>query len=500
MSSIREACGVYGVFDTEGGPVLPYLYWGLLSQNHRGQQSYGFLTFDGSFHNYSMLGLVPRMKRRKLRRHMTELPGSVGIANVRYSTSGETNSKALMLDTQPYLFECEGVKLAISYNGNVVNVNSLRREISGKLGLATTTADSELICKKICLSLLAGQSMEEAVRTCLEEVEGAYSVVGITGRGELFGFRDRLGIKPLCLGFSDDRRFCAFSSETVGLDINSFDNRILMVEPGELVTITESGIQRERIVSSQAKALCSFEFAYFSRPDSLLNGASKYVYEARTGFGRNLARTALRHGTASHIDCVVPVPETSEDAAYGFHEELNLPLERAIRRHRYVTDRAFITLPQERQGILGKKMNVLGDRLRGKRVALVDDSIVRGDTTNSIIEKLRSAGVTEVHVFITFPKIISPCFYGIDMATYKELIGSLNSPEDIARLIDADSVTYQSLEDFVKAIGLTEKDLCMACITGRYPTPMAQTRADEAREQFRKGKMENHRIYEAIAE
>ena len=499
MSCPREACGVYGVFDTEHGPILPYLYWGLISQNHRGQQSYGFLTFDGSFHKYSMLGLVPRMKRRKLRKHMLELPGSLGIANVRYSTSGETNPSALMLDTQPYLYECQGARLAISYNGNVVNVSSLRKEISERLGLTATTADSELICKKICLGLLAGQNMTEAVRTCLEEVEGAYSVVGITERGELFGFRDRLGIKPLCLGFSDDGRFCAFSSETVGLDINDFDHKVLMVEPGELVTVTEAGVQRERIIDSQAKALCSFEFAYFSRPDSLLNGASKYVYEARTDFGRNLARMAIRNGTAGNIDCVVPVPETSEDAAYGFHAELNLPLERAIRRHRYVTDRAFITLPQERQGILGKKMNVLGDRLRGKRVALVDDSIVRGDTTNSIIEKLRSSGVPEVHVFITFPKIISPCFYGIDMATYNELIGSLNSPEDIARLIGADSVTYQSIEDFVMAIDLTEKDLCMACINEKYPTPLAQKLAKEAKEQLRKGKIENSRVYEAIA-
>jgi len=498
MSSPREACGVYGVFDSQHGSILPYLYWGLLSQNHRGQQSYGFLTFDTSFHNYSMLGLVPRMKRHKLRRHIAELPGSVGIANVRYSTSGQTNPHALMLDTQPYLYECPEVKLAISYNGNVVNVAELRKEISEKLGTATT-ADSELICKKICLGIIAGHSMAEAVRTCLEEVEGAYSVVGITERGELFAFRDRLGIKPLCLGSSEDGGLFAFSSETVGLDINDFNHNMLMVEPGELVTVTESGVRRERLLDSRRKALCAFEFAYFSRPDSLLNGASKYVYEARTSFGRNLALLAVRNGIANQIDCVVPVPETSEDAAYGFHAELNLPLERAIRRHRFVTDRAFITLPHERQGILGKKMNVLGDRLKGKRIALIDDSIVRGDTTNSIIEKLRSSGVKDVHVFITFPKIVSPCFYGIDMATYKELIGSFHSPEDVTKLIGADSVTYQPIEDFVAATGLTENDLCMACITSNYPTPLAQRLADEARERLLKGETETGRVYEAIA-
>jgi len=173
-------------------------------------------------------------------------------------------------------------------------------------------------------------------------------------------------------------------------------------------------------------------------------------------------------------------------------------MERAIRRHRYVTDRAFITLPQERHGILGKKMNVLGDRLKGKRVALVDDSIVRGDTTRSVIEKLRSGGVKEVHVFITYPRIASPCFYGIDMATFNELIGFLHSPEEVARLIGADSVTYQDIGDFVAATGLSMNDLCLACITGNYPTPLAQQLADEARERLLRGEKETGRVYEAL--
>ncbi|MEM2921344.1 MAG: amidophosphoribosyltransferase, partial [Candidatus Bathyarchaeia archaeon] len=428
-----------------------------------------------------MLGLVPRMKRRKMRKHMAELPGSVGIANVRYSTSGETNPAALLADTQPCLYECSDISLAISYNGNVVNIKKLRKEILQRLGATVATADSELICKKLYLELLDSKSMSEAVRTFLQEVEGAYSVVGITGNGELFAFRDRLGIKPLCLGFSSDGKICAVSSESVGLDINELNHKVFTPEPGELVTISENGIKREILVKCHNRALCGFEFAYFARPDSILNG-SKYVYEVRTNFGRNLAKAARKSGVADSIDCVVPVPETSDDSAYGFHVELNLPLERAIRRHRFITDRAFITLPQERHTILDKKMNVLGDKLRDKRVALIDDSIVRGDTTRSVIQKLRSKGVREIHAFITFPKIVSPCFYGIDMATFSELIGFLRSTEEVAKLIGADSVTYQSVEDFVSATGLSMNELCLACITGKYPTPLAQRLADEAKE------------------
>jgi len=497
MSRPREACGVYGVYDFSGGSVFPYIYWGLLSQNHRGQQSYGFMTFDGEFHTHKMLGLVPRMKPRKIRRRMALLSGNVGIGNVRYSTSGRSDHNSLMKDCQPVLCEHPNARVAISYNGNIVNANELRNLIIDRFDETAMTADSELVGERLCMELAKGRSLAEAVKTCMEEIEGAYSVVGVTDGGELFAFRDHCGIKPLCLGYSSSDEVCAISSETVGLNINGLNKRVKTIEPGELVIITKEGVKREQLVPPK-KALCSFEFAYFARPDSILDGTSQYVYEIRTAFGRNLGRIASRQGIAQKVDMVIPVPETAEDAAYGFHVESGVPLERAMRRHRYVTDRAFIVLSRERPYILDKKMNVLGAKVDGKRVALVDDSIVRGDTTKNVIKKMRDEGAQEVHVYITFPKIINPCCYGIDMATFDELVGPRRSPEEIAELIGADSVTYQPIEDLVSAIGLPKESLCMGCITGKYPTPLAQRLVDAARQSFEKGEGTKKRIYEAV--
>jgi amidophosphoribosyltransferase len=499
MSRPREACGIYGVYDFSGGSVFPYIYWGLLSQNHRGQQSYGFTSFDGDFHTYKMLGLVPRMKLRKLKKRMALLPGNIGIGNVRYSTSGRIDHESLMRDTQPVLCEHQDTKVALSYNGNVVNAKDLRCLVTDKFGKTEMTADTELIGERLCMELMKGGDLAEAVKTCMEEIEGAYSVVGITDKGEFFAFRDRCGIKPLCLGYSLDSEVCAISSETVGLDINGLNHRVATVEPGELVIVTKGGARREQLVAPGRRALCSFEFAYFARPDSILNDSSRYVYEVRTAFGRNLGQIAQRQGVAKRVDMVIPVPETAEDAAYGFHVESGVPLERAMRRHRYVTDRAFIALTRERSYILEKKMNVLGAKVKEKKVALVDDSIVRGDTTKSVVKKMRDEGAHEVHVYITFPKIISPCCYGIDMATFNELVGSKRSPEEIAKLIGADSVTYQPIEDMVSAIGLPRDDLCMGCITGKYPTPLAQSLVDAARLSFERGEGGEGRIYEAVA-
>ena len=499
MDRPREACGVYAVYDFTGGSVFPYLYWGLLSQNHRGQQSYGFVSYDGEFHTHKMLGLVPRMKLRKLRKRMALLPGKVGIANVRYSTSGGSDHDSLMRDIQPVICEHPGIKVAVSYNGNVVNVSSLRHIITEKFEDIETTADAGLIGERFCMELMKGRTLPEAVKTCMEEIEGAYSLVGVTHEGELFAFRDIHGIKPLCLGYSSEGNVCAISSETVGLDINGLNNRVEQIEPGELVTITSKGVEREQVVPVTRKALCSFEFAYFARPDSVLDSTSKYVYEIRTDFGRNLGRIARRQGVAGSVDMVIPVPETAEDAAYGFHAESGVPLERAMRRHRYVTDRAFITLSKERSSILDKKMNVLGAKVRGRKIAVVDDSIVRGDTTKSVIRKMRDEGAREVHVYITFPRIISPCCYGIDMSTFEELIGSKYSSEEITKLIGADSLTYQSIEEFVSAIGLQNDSLCTGCITGKYPTPKAQKLVDAAKLCHEKGDSNEGRVYEIAA-
>jgi amidophosphoribosyltransferase len=326
----------------------------------------------------------------------------------------------------------------------------------------------------------------------MQSLDGAFSVAGITGNGDFFAFKDPHGIKPLCTGHSPDGATFAFSSETVSLDMNGF-RRDFELEPGELVVASEDGFKREQIVKNPRKAFCSFEFAYFARPDSRFDG--KYVYEIREEFGRNIVREFPE--IVKDADIILSVPETGDDPAMGVHEESGLRWERASRRHRYVTERAFILLNNERFSTIDRKVNILGSKVDGKRVIITEDSIVRGDTTKVIIEKLRKAGAKKVYMFVTFPRIIGPCFYGIDMSTYGQLIGSNHDEKEIAEIIGADAVCYQSIESLVKATGLTREQLCLGCITGKYPTPVAQKMADEMKKRFLSGYKEKGRIYEA---
>ena len=280
----------------------------------------------------------------------------------------------------------------------------------------------------------------------------------------------------------------------MGLGINGLEQSF-EIEPGELVVASKSGFSREKLVSNRRRALCSFEFAYFSRPDSKLG--NKYVYEAREEFGRRLAEEYSED--AKNADLLISMPETGDDAAFGLHEGTGIRWERAVRRHRYVTDRAFILLPEERYTTIDKKINILGHKISGKNVIVVDDSIVRGDTTKTVVSKLRKMGAKKIYLFITFPRIIGPCFYGVDMATYGELIGAKHEPNEIAKIVGADAVNYQSISGFVNATGLTQDDVCLGCITGKYPTPLAQKMADEMKERYEKGHKETGRIYEAMS-
>jgi amidophosphoribosyltransferase len=275
------------------------------------------------------------------------------------------------------------------------------------------------------------------------------------------------------------------------LDINGLE-RDFELEPGEFVKITDDGFERHKLVNNGRKAFCAFEFAYFARPDSRFD--DKYVYEVREAFGRNLVKENPE--VVKDADIVLSVPETGDDSALGVHEASGLRWERASRRHRYVTERAFLLLTKERNSTIDRKVNILGPKVAGKRIIVTEDSIVRGDTTRIIIEKLRHMGAKKVYVFSTYPRIIAPCLYGIDMATYGQLIGSRQEPDEIARTIGADAVCYQSLNGLVEAIGLGSDQLCMACITGKYPTPMAQKMADETKQRFKNGYEERGRLYE----
>lgn len=495
-AKVKEACGVFGVRNFKGESVFPYLYWGLRSQNHRGHQSHGFLTFtNGIFKENNGLGLVPKIEQKDFQDWLEKLKGNVGIGHVRYTTSGKSNEQALLRNAQPLMVESENVKVATSFNGNIVNNFQLNLEVRKRFSGISCECDAELVCRKLLIGLLDEKDLDSSVKICMKEIEGAFSVTGLTQNGELFAFKDPHGIRPLCCGHSINNKVYAFSSETVGLSINSL-KQDFEIEPGELVIVSKDGFIRKRLVTSENKALCGFEFAYFSRPDSKLG--TKFVYEAREEFGRNLAREYSEISRKS--DIILSMPETGNDAALGLHEETGIRWERAVRRHRYVAERAFILLPDERFTTIDRKLNVLGQRINGKRVIVVDDSIVRGDTTKVVVSKLRKMGAKAIHLFITFPRIIGPCFYGIDMATYSELIGAKHEPNEIAEIVGSDSVSYQSPQGFVRATGLSKESMCLGCVTGKYPTPLAQKMANEMRNRFENGYYETGRIYETLNE
>jgi len=492
---IKIACGVFGAVSFKKEPIFPYIYWGLRAQNHRGHQSHGFLTYNkGKFHIYRNLDLVPKIKTNAIQEWFGRLPGYLGIGNVRYTTSGKTDEKSLIKGTQPVTALKNGLKAGVSFNGNVVNTLQLKREIGKEFPGFSYECDADLISHKLLIELKKRKDLASAIKACMQEIEGAFSVVGITKNGEFFAFKDPYGIRPLCAGHSEDNLTYAFSSETVGLDINGF-KRDFELEPGELITVSKDGFKREKLVKNKRKAFCAFEFAYFARPDSRFD--EKYVYEIREEFGRNLVRE--NPDIVENADIILSLPETGDDSALGVHEESGLKWERASRRHRYVTERAFILLNRERYSTIDKKINIIASKVKGKRVIVTDDSIVRGDTTKVTIEKLRKMGAKKVYLFITFPRIIGPCFYGIDMATYGQLIGSKHSPEEITKIIGADAVRYQSIEGFIKATGFSRSQLCLGCLTCRYPTPLAQKIADEMKKRFLEGREEKGRLYE-IAE
>ena len=388
-----------------------------------------------------------------------------------------------------------GLKLALSFNGNIVNTLALKKEISQHINDFVCSCDSDLVANKLLVELKKGNDLATAVTACMQSFDGAFSVTGLTGDGDFFAFKDQHGIKPLCAGHSPDGSTYAFSSETVSLDINGFV-RDFELEPGELVIATKNGFERRQLIENPRKAFCAFEFAYFSRPDSRFD--DKYVYEIREDFGRNIVKEYPE--ISKDADVILSVPETGDDPAMGVHEESGLRWERASRRHRYVTERAFILLARERVNTIDRKINILGSKVNGKRVIVCEDSIVRGDTTKVIIEKLRRSGAKKVYMFVTFPRIIGPCFYGIDMSTYGQLIGSNHSVAEIAQLIGADAVCYQSQENLVRATGLNRDQLCLGCITGQYPTPLAQKMADEMKQRFLNGYEEKGRIYESESE
>ena len=448
---VHDACGVFGVF-APGHDVARLTYFGLYALQHRGQESAGIAVSDkGQITVIKDLGLLSQVFNE---RTLTSLSGQHAIGHVRYSTTGATHWR----NSQPLVRSRNGDVIALGHNGNLVNTTELRDELVSQGVKFMGTTDTEVIT-----ALIAHQAQGDlltAVRTAVSRIRGAFSATVLSGNA-LVGFRDPYGVRPLVLGSFEGHPI--ISSETSALDIIGarFEREIA---PGEIVIAdAEHGLRSARVELEGARpALCIFEFIYFARPDSTLVGRT--LHEARQAMGRHLALEA-----PVEADLVVPVPDTGIPAAIGYSSESGIPYTEGLIKNRYV-QRTFIQPTDElRQRGIRVKLNPLTSVIKGKRLVVVDDSIVRGNTTWKLVDMLMSAGAKEVHLRISAPPIVWPCFYGIDMATRTELIAANMSVDEIRRKIGATTLHHLTLEGLQASTGLPETQFCRACFTGDYP-------------------------------
>ncbi len=448
-SEKKEECGIIAIISKKGEDVAPAVYRSLIALQHRGQDAAGMVVSDGkTLKPQKGIGLVSDIYTGGL-----HVNGHIGIGHTRYPTTGACNIE----DVQPSIYE----NIAVTHNGHLANYDLVKKSLEQRGFRFTATVDSELIA--FLLSEKIKQGPKEAVKNVMENLDGAYSDAAIMN-GELYIFRDPFAIRPLCWG--ENEEYIAFASESVALDVNGIPYKG-EVEPGEMIKVTKNGLQRESVLK-KGTLHCMFEYVYFSRPDSIVNG--KYVYEVRKNLGKVLAEEQ-----PAKADIIVAVPDTSRTAAEEYSRTLNIPIEEALIKNRYVA-RTFIMPTQEKRvQAVRMKLNPVKGIVEGKRVVLVDDSIVRGTTLREIVTLVKNAGATEVHVRITSPPIVSPCFYGVDMPTYKELIASNKSIEEVRKFIGAESLGYLSVDGLKKAIGLP---ICSGCIDGGYPTEYAKKLAE----------------------
>ena len=445
----REECGVFAIYGHPEASNLTYL--GLYALQHRGQESAGITTAqDGELLTQKGMGHVGDVFIEEV---MAKLPGASAIGHTRYSTAGDT----VLQNAQPLSVDFIKGKVALAHNGNLTNAVQIRKKLESQGAIFQTTSDSEVILHLIAQA--KAENLPEAIAEALDQVEGAYSVVLITPQ-EVYGVRDPRGFRPLSLGKLDGAYVLA--SETCAFDLINAEY-IRDVEPGEMVVLDRRGITSLRVAPPGPKSFCIFEHVYFSRPDSLTFG--RPVQTSRENLGRLLAE---EHPVEA--DLVVPVPDSGVAAASGYAEASGIPLKVALIRNHYV-GRTFIE-PQQAIRDFGVKLklNPVRSLLEGKRVVLVDDSLVRGTTSRKIVRMVRQAGAREVHVRISCPPTISPCYYGVDTPTKKELIASSQSVEEIRKYCEADSLGYLSMEGLRRAVDDADGHYCVACYTGMYPT------------------------------
>ena len=449
--TLRESCGVFGVY-APGEDVARITFYGLYALQHRGQESAGIASAnDGHLNVRTGMGLVSQVFTEE---DLSYLPGHMAIGHTRYSTTGSSDPA----NAQPIVIEGPVGSLALGHNGNVVNAAGLRDDLKDQ-GIAFKTAtDSEVIAQ--ALANAPGVSWKERWSYLMRRLNGAYSLVVLTP-DELMAARDPMGNRPLSLGRLNGGWVVA--SETCAFD-HLGATFIREIEPGEVVRITEEGVESFR-VAERKDAFCIFEYIYFARPDSVLNG--KLVYPVRMALGAQLAR---EH--PADADMVIGMPDSATAAAVGYSQESGLPFVEGLVKNRYV-GRTFIQ-PDQRIREMGVRLkyNPLPELLAGQRVVIVDDSIVRGTTAPPVVAMLRKAGAREVHFRSTAPPIISPCFFGIDMGTRWELIAGRMKVDEMAEHIGVDSLGFLSLEGLIEAVGLPKEKFCFACFTGNYPVPV----------------------------
>ena len=464
---IHEECGVFGVFARETTDVASLAYYALYALQHRGQESAGIaVNDDGVFTAYRDVGLVSEVfPKERLQALGT---GSIAVGHVRYGTTGSDNKR----NVQPILVNHFKGRMALAHNGNLTNSQELRQKLESNGSIFHTTTDSEVIAYIIVQERLKTSSIEAAVSAAMGHIEGAYSLV-ISSPTKLIAVRDPHGFRPLCMGHLKDGSV-VFASESCALDAigAEFDRDIL---PGEIVVADKNGVRSDTSHCGKAeKRLCVFEFIYFARPDSVIDGSSVHIARQRAG-----AFLALEHPVQA--DIVIGVPDSGLDAAMGYARQSGIPYGMGFIKNKYI-GRTFISPTQDmRENEVNIKLNPIRSVVEGKRVVLIDDSIVRGTTCRRTIDLLRKAGAKEIHMRVSAPPFVSECYYGTDIDDKNKLIANHHTVEEIAEIIGVDSLGYLSIEDVVKLADNTQGGFCTACFGGGYPTAVPQ---DSGKDRF----------------
>ena len=453
---MKDKCGVFGIALDSKDAALP-IYYGLYALQHRGQESAGIATHDSAIHIERGMGLVHEVFDEHRLGH---LKGPRGIGHVRYSTTGLSRVE----NCQPALVNYRGGTIAIAHNGDIVNSSEIRQALEAEGRIFVSDSDTEVIAHLLVKELMRYDTIT-AVQELMNKLRGSYSLTLLIN-DTVIGIRDPFGIKPLCIGRFDDGYI--LSSESAAID--TLGGELLRdVRPGEIIVIHPDGFVSQKVSKTAVTAHCMFEYVYFARPDSILDGA--LIYDVRRKIGQTLAEGDVE------ADIIIPVPDSGIAFAIGYAEKSKLPYTEGLIKNRYV-GRTFIMPGQDlRETAVRLKLNVIKKHIEGKRVVMIDDSIVRGTTSRKIVDMLRAAGAEEVHMRIGTPPIVSPCHLGIDMPTYGELIAARKSVDGVKLMIGVDSLKYISLAGLIDSIGLPREKLCLGCLTGMYPIERPLERA-----------------------